>query len=66
MYIIKQVINGGMNMECPLLENTKVLNLITEIQRLEKLLDEVVEERNSYKKFYDDYREEQDKDDWGI
>lgn len=53
-------------MKCPLLENTKELNLIMKVQRLEKLLDKVLEERNSYKKFYDDYREEQDKDDWGI
>lgn len=53
-------------MECPLSENTKELTLIMEIQRLEKLLNEVLEERNTYKKFYDNYREQQDKDDWGI
>lgn len=53
-------------MECPLLENTKELNLIMKVQRLEELLDEVLEERNAYKMFYDKYREQQDKDDWGI
>lgn len=36
-----------------------------DIQELVRERDELLNERNAYKLLYEDYREEQDKDDWG-
>lgn len=51
-------------MECPI-KNTKEFELVKEIQRLNKLVDELMNENKWYKKNYWKQREKEDATYWG-
>lgn len=60
-------------MQCPLLENTNENELLKRLQFKDKIIAEqreiikgLMDENKTYRKEYWRYREQQDKDDWGI